>query len=174
MNACLPGPPAADEWLRGEYDTKQQAELCNKVAVDLGFSLEHGRLDVSVHPFTGGEGATHKCPLSRQPVDATEGASHHVPRMTAARRHAFVPQHPRVAASSPHSPMLSPLPPRCDRCRAGTHPTDVRMTTRFKKDDLTEGITGGHPGPAARAACIFPWHRRRGGRCRQRPKEAVG
>ncbi len=49
--------PAADEWLKGEYDTKQQAELCNKVAVDLGFSLEHGRLDVSVHPFTGGEAA---------------------------------------------------------------------------------------------------------------------
>ncbi|KAL4428286.1 hypothetical protein ABPG75_002375 [Micractinium tetrahymenae] len=71
------GQAPSDEWLKGEYDTKQQAELCNKIAVDLGFSLDHGRLDVSVHPFTG-----------------------------------------------------------------GTHPTDVRMTTRFKKEDLTEGITG--------------------------------
>lgn len=42
-----------------------------------GFSLEKGRLDVSVHPFTG-----------------------------------------------------------------GAHPTDVRMTTRFKVDDITEGLTG--------------------------------
>lgn len=42
-----------------------------------GFDLENGRLDVSVHPFTG-----------------------------------------------------------------GAHPTDVRMTTRFKADDLTEGLTG--------------------------------
>ena len=25
---------------------------------------------------------------------------------------------------------------------AGSHPTDVRMTTRFKDDDLTEGLTG--------------------------------
>ena len=50
--------------------------LC-QVALDLGFNLEHGRLDVSVHPFTG-----------------------------------------------------------------GTHPTDVRMTTRFKKESLLEGLTG--------------------------------
>ena len=27
-------------------------------------------------------------------------------------------------------------------CCAGAHPTDVRMTTRFKEDDLTEGLTG--------------------------------
>jgi Zn-dependent M32 family carboxypeptidase len=27
------------------------------------------------------------------------------------------------------------------RC-AGAHPTDVRMTTRFKEHDLTEGLTG--------------------------------
>lgn len=51
---------------------------CLQVALDIGFDLDHGRLDVSVHPFTG-----------------------------------------------------------------GTHPTDVRMTTRFKAEDLTEGLTGG-------------------------------
>ena len=27
-------------------------------------------------------------------------------------------------------------------CAAGSHPTDVRMTTRFKDNDLTEGLTG--------------------------------
>ena len=31
-----------------------QAALCHKIAVALGFNLEKGRLDVSVHPFTGG------------------------------------------------------------------------------------------------------------------------
>ena len=41
--------------LDGKFDTKAQAVLCNAIAVDLGFSLEQGRLDVSVHPFTGGE-----------------------------------------------------------------------------------------------------------------------
>ena len=40
--------------LRGSFDTKAQSALCNAIAVDLGFSLEQGRLDVSVHPFTGG------------------------------------------------------------------------------------------------------------------------
>lgn len=71
------GTAPSDTWLKGDYDTKRQAELCHKIAVAMGFSLENGRLDVSVHPFTG-----------------------------------------------------------------GAHPTDVRMTTRFKQDDLTEGITG--------------------------------
>lgn len=51
--------------------------VTRQVALDLGFNLENGRLDVSVHPFTG-----------------------------------------------------------------GTHPTDVRMTTRFKKESLLEGLTG--------------------------------
>ena len=64
-------------WLNGKYDLDQQALLCRQIALDLGFSLEKGRLDVSVHPFTG-----------------------------------------------------------------GAHPTDVRMTTRFKEEDLTEGLTG--------------------------------
>eukprot|EP00600_Ochromonadales_sp_CCMP1393_P007475 CAMPEP_0174963988 /NCGR_PEP_ID=MMETSP0004_2-20121128/5632_1 /TAXON_ID=420556 /ORGANISM="Ochromonas sp., Strain CCMP1393" /LENGTH=515 /DNA_ID=CAMNT_0016212667 /DNA_START=145 /DNA_END=1692 /DNA_ORIENTATION=- len=68
--------PDAD-WLQGEYDTTIQAKLCREIALDLGFDIEKGRLDVSVHPFTG-----------------------------------------------------------------GSHPTDVRMTTRFKSNDLTEGLTG--------------------------------
>jgi len=64
-------------WLQGDFDTAKQAELCNNVSVALGFNLEKGRLDVSVHPFTG-----------------------------------------------------------------GAHPTDVRMTTRFKQNDFMEGLTG--------------------------------
>lgn len=66
-----------DKWLAGDYDVKAQAALCQEIALDMGFDTEHGRLDVSVHPFTG-----------------------------------------------------------------GAHPTDVRMTTRFKAHDLTEGLTG--------------------------------
>lgn len=30
----------------------------------------------------------------------------------------------------------------CICAAGGTHPTDVRMTTRFKEDDITEGLTG--------------------------------
>uniref|UniRef100_A0A7S0WIZ3 Carboxypeptidase n=1 Tax=Pyramimonas obovata TaxID=1411642 RepID=A0A7S0WIZ3_9CHLO len=41
-------------WLAGEYDVKLQAQMCEEIAKDLGFSTERGRLDVSVHPFTGG------------------------------------------------------------------------------------------------------------------------
>lgn len=64
-------------WIKGDFDTAKQAELCREISLALGFDLEKGRLDVSVHPFTG-----------------------------------------------------------------GSHPTDVRMTTRFKADDWTEGLTG--------------------------------
>ncbi len=55
-----PGWPSfasADAWLKCDYDTAKQAELCHKVAGALGFDLEHGRLDVSVHPLTGGKRA---------------------------------------------------------------------------------------------------------------------
>lgn len=40
----LPHParphPPADAWLKGEYETKRQAELCNRIAVQLGFDLQ--------------------------------------------------------------------------------------------------------------------------------------
>jgi carboxypeptidase Taq len=65
------------EWLKGEYDVDIQAKLCKQIALDLGFDETKGRLDVSVHPFTG-----------------------------------------------------------------GTHPTDVRMTTKFKVNDFTDGLSG--------------------------------
>ena len=71
------GTPPDAAWLAGDFDPEAQATLCNELAVALGFDLGAGRLDVSVHPFTG-----------------------------------------------------------------GSHPTDVRMTTRFKRGDVTEGITG--------------------------------
>jgi len=48
------GSPPDSSLLQGTFDTKAQAALCNAIAVDLGFSLEQGRLDVSVHRFTGG------------------------------------------------------------------------------------------------------------------------
>lgn len=64
-------------WLNGDFEIAKQEALCKEIAVAMGFDLNKGRLDVSVHPFTG-----------------------------------------------------------------GAHPTDVRMTTRFKKNDVTEGLTG--------------------------------
>lgn len=43
---CPPPPPFWPPW--------PPRRLCNKIAVALGFNLDNGRLDVSVHPFTGG------------------------------------------------------------------------------------------------------------------------
>jgi carboxypeptidase Taq len=42
-------------WLTGEnaYDVDKQAKLCKEIALDIGFDITKGRLDVSVHPFTG-------------------------------------------------------------------------------------------------------------------------
>jgi len=71
------GTAPDSSWLNGKFDTDKQASLCRDIALALGFDLNKGRLDVSVHPFTG-----------------------------------------------------------------GAHPTDVRMTTRFKEEDVLEGLTG--------------------------------
>ncbi|KAJ1428083.1 putative carboxypeptidase [Ochromonadaceae sp. CCMP2298] len=71
------GTPPDSAWLAGDYDVDVQAKMVRQISIDLGFDIDKGRLDVSVHPFTG-----------------------------------------------------------------GSHPTDVRMTTRFKANDLTEGLTG--------------------------------
>ena len=40
--------------IAGNFDTTVQSELCNDIVKQLGFELKRGRLDVSVHPFTGG------------------------------------------------------------------------------------------------------------------------
>lgn len=82
------GTKPDDAWLQGSWDTTVQAELCNTIAKDIGFDTTNGRLDVSVHPFTG-----------------------------------------------------------------GSHPTDVRMTTRFKEGDLTEGLTGAEHCSSCTASC---------------------
>ena len=51
-----------------------------------------------------------------------------------------------VVCATPHaspSPPFSTLPQvSVHPFTGGTHPTDVRMTTRFKQDDLLEGLTG--------------------------------
>ena len=47
------GTPPDASWLQGEFDADRQAALCRELAVALGFDLDKGRLDVSVHPFTG-------------------------------------------------------------------------------------------------------------------------
>lgn len=60
--AALRAAPAASApdaaWLDGDWDVKRQAELCMDVVRDLGFDEQVGRLDVSVHPFTGGADPT--------------------------------------------------------------------------------------------------------------------
>jgi carboxypeptidase Taq len=48
------GTPPDAGILAGTFDTSAQAALCNDIAQQLGFDLDKGRLDVSVHPFTGG------------------------------------------------------------------------------------------------------------------------
>jgi carboxypeptidase Taq len=72
------GTAPDNSWLvDGDFDVEKQTELCFDIAKDIGFDLDRGLLNVSVHPFTGGCG-----------------------------------------------------------------PEDVRMTTRYKKNDVTEGLTG--------------------------------
>jgi len=65
--------------LRGgaEWDPAKQAEMCKEIAQAIGFDFERGRMDVSVHPFTG-----------------------------------------------------------------GSHPSDVRITTRYSEENWIEGIAG--------------------------------
>lgn len=41
-----------DAWLQGEWDVGTQSALCDGIVKDLGYDISHGRLDVSVHPFT--------------------------------------------------------------------------------------------------------------------------
>ena len=55
-----------------------------------------------------------------------------------------------------------PFWPSVTCLHAGAHPTDVRMTTRFKENDLTEGLTGaihetGHS-LYEQVCCIFTKH----------------
>lgn len=72
------GTAPDNSWLvDGDYDVEKQTALCFDIAKELGFDLDKGLLNVSVHPFTGGCG-----------------------------------------------------------------PEDVRMTTRYKQSDVTEGLTG--------------------------------
>ena len=36
----------------------RQAEMCKEIAATIGFDFTRGRMDVSVHPFTGGSHPT--------------------------------------------------------------------------------------------------------------------
>ena len=60
--AAVGGSPRAnrpdESWICGRFDVGAQSALCREVALDLGFDLQRGRLDVSAHPFTGGPGPT--------------------------------------------------------------------------------------------------------------------
>lgn len=58
------GTPPDTSVLQGTFDTDAQASLCNAIAKELGFNLDCGRLDVSVHPFTGGACSSLSCSLN--------------------------------------------------------------------------------------------------------------
>lgn len=50
-------PPVHDALRGGEaWDVDAQARLCKKLAQILNFDFDKGRIDVSLHPFTGGAG----------------------------------------------------------------------------------------------------------------------
>ncbi|KAF9972088.1 hypothetical protein BGZ73_004823 [Actinomortierella ambigua] len=70
------GQPHDDSCIKGNFDVDRQAKFSHRIAKELGFDTEAGRLDVSAHPMT-----------------------------------------------------------------SGSHPTDVRMTTRYTEDFFAEGIT---------------------------------
>jgi hypothetical protein len=55
-------------------------------------------------------------------------------------------------STTPRTPARASHRPR-QRAAGGSHPTDVRMTTRFKAEDLTEGLTGAIHETGAAAAC---------------------
>ena len=46
--------PPDTSFLNGIFPIKKQEELGRRVSGDMGFSFDHGRMDVSVHPFCGG------------------------------------------------------------------------------------------------------------------------
>ncbi|KAI7820019.1 M32 carboxypeptidase Taq metallopeptidase peptidase [Gamsiella multidivaricata] len=43
-----------DSFIQGNFDVKKQAEFSHRIAKEIGFDTDAGRLDVSTHPFTGG------------------------------------------------------------------------------------------------------------------------
>lgn len=42
----------------GGYDIKAQEALCRELVLDMGFDMKAGRIDTSLHPFSGGAGPT--------------------------------------------------------------------------------------------------------------------
>lgn len=72
-DAAAGGPVDDGAPLRVAIDVGAQARLCRAVAIDLGFDLEAGRLDVSVHPFTGGCAGDCRMTTRYKPNDFTEG-----------------------------------------------------------------------------------------------------
>ncbi|MEK9628936.1 MAG: carboxypeptidase M32, partial [Nitrospinota bacterium] len=45
-------------FLAGEFPVNKQEELGRKISKEMGFAFDHGRMDVSVHPFCGGSHPT--------------------------------------------------------------------------------------------------------------------
>lgn len=56
-----------------EFDVPTQEKLARQISVDLGFDTHRGRLDVSVHPFTGGPHPTDVRMTTRYSANLVEG-----------------------------------------------------------------------------------------------------
>ncbi len=51
-------PRQSDEsFMQGSFSVEKQTALGKRISTAMGFSFDHGRMDVSVHPFCGGAGA---------------------------------------------------------------------------------------------------------------------
>lgn len=80
-------PPDVPAYLDGgpEWEVDRQAALSKAVATAMGFEFDKGRLDVAVHPFTGGPGPTDVRITTRYSTDNPwEGVSGTVHEVSAA------------------------------------------------------------------------------------------
>ena len=66
------GRQAAPPALRGGYDVAQQEALGRAVLTALSYDFDHGRLDVSTHPFTGGAEGDVRITTRYAPDDFTQ------------------------------------------------------------------------------------------------------
>eukprot|EP00798_Chlamydomonas_sp_ICE-L_P022485 gene22485-29611_t len=127
-------------WLKGDFDVEKQAAMCKQVALDNGFDLGKGCLD---HLFASvcsqvaldigfdlNKGRLDQLVVSwcRQ-VALDIGFDLSNGREQVALDIGFDLSKGRLDVS------VHPF-------TGGGHPTDVRMTTRFKTDDVLEGLTG--------------------------------
>ncbi|KAG0210857.1 hypothetical protein BGX28_008824 [Mortierella sp. GBA30] len=58
-----------NSYIQGEFDVTKQTEFSHRIAKEIGFDTDAGRLDVSTHPFTGGAHPTDVRMTTRYTID---------------------------------------------------------------------------------------------------------